>query len=80
MNKLQIFCVTDKPIKNLENLDLNLAGVTDNKFSEKDTKIYLEIRGKKYPANICGLPFYKKNYVKGENKWVTLNFQKSMNG
>ena len=35
MNKLQIFCVTDKPIKNLENLDLNLAGVTDNKFSEK---------------------------------------------
>jgi len=27
----------------------------------------LEVRGKKYPANICGLPFYKKSYVKGAN-------------
>jgi aminomethyltransferase len=27
----------------------------------------LEVRGKKYPANICGLPFYKKSYVKGVN-------------
>jgi len=43
-------------------------GYVDNKFSEKNTKIFLEIRGKKYPANICGLPFYKKNYVKGANK------------
>ena len=30
------------------------------------TKISLEVRGKKVPANICDLPFYKKNYVKGE--------------
>jgi aminomethyltransferase len=28
------------------------------------------VRGKKHPANICGLPFYKKSYVKGANKWV----------
>jgi aminomethyltransferase len=28
------------------------------------------VRGKKHPANICGLPFYKKSYVKGADKWV----------
>ena len=43
-------------------------GYIDDKFSKKDTKVYLEIRGKKYPANICGLPFYKKSYVKGVTK------------
>jgi len=35
--------------------------------SKKDTKIFLEVRGKKHPATICGLPFYKKSYVKGVN-------------
>ena len=43
-------------------------GYVENEFSKKDTKVFLEVRGKKYPANICGLPFYKKNYVKGVNK------------
>ncbi len=43
-------------------------GYVENKFSEKNTKVFLEVRGKKHPANICGLPFYKKNYVKGVNK------------
>ena len=42
-------------------------GFVDQVFSKKDTRILLEVRGKKYPANICGLPFYKKNYVKGVN-------------
>jgi len=42
-------------------------GFVDRKFSKKETKIFLEVRGKKYPANICGLPFYKKSYVKGAN-------------
>ena len=42
-------------------------GYVNDEFSKKDTKVYLEIRGKKYPANICGLPFYKKSYVKGAN-------------
>jgi aminomethyltransferase len=42
-------------------------GFIDQKFSKKDTRILLEVRGKKYPANICGLPFYKKSYVKGAN-------------
>jgi hypothetical protein len=40
----------------------------------------LEVRGRKHPANICALPFYKKNYVKGLNWWVRLNFQKNMSG
>ena len=42
-------------------------GYVDEEFSEIDTKILLEVRGKKYPANICKLPFYKKSYVKGAN-------------
>ena len=42
-------------------------GFVDQEFSKKETKILLEVRGKKYPANICGLPFYKKSYVKGVN-------------
>jgi len=43
-------------------------GYVENEFSKKDTKIFLEVRGKKHPASICGLPFYKKSYVKGANK------------
>ena len=42
-------------------------GYIENKFSKKNTKVFLEVRGKKHPANICGLPFYKKSYVKGAN-------------
>jgi len=42
-------------------------GFVDKNFSKKNTRILLEVRGKKYPANICGLPFYKKSYVKGAN-------------
>ena len=42
-------------------------GFVDQEFSKKETKVLLEVRGKKYPANICGLPFYKKSYVKGVN-------------
>ena len=41
-------------------------GYVKNNYSSLDTKIFLEVRGKKVPANICNLPFYKKNYVKGE--------------
>ena len=43
-------------------------GYVENQFSKKNTKVFLEVRGKKHPANICGLPFYKKSYVKGVNK------------
>ena len=39
-------------------------GYVENDYSSLDTKIFLEIRGKKVSANICKLPFYQKNYVK----------------
>jgi hypothetical protein len=39
-----------------------------NSFSKIDTKVFLEVRGKKYPAIISNLPFYKKSYVKGASK------------
>ena len=42
-------------------------GFVDQEFSKKETKVLLEVRGKKYPAIVCGLPFYKKSYVKGAN-------------
>ena len=42
-------------------------GYVQKEYSKKDTKIFLEVRGKKYPAKIYGLPFYKKSYVKGVN-------------
>ena len=45
-------------------------GYIDSEYSNKNSKIFLEIRGKKHPANICGLPFYKKSYVKGAAWWV----------
>ena len=35
MNSLNIFCVTDKPYKHLETLNLNLAGVGKRQFSRK---------------------------------------------
>ena len=41
-------------------------GYVENNYSPTNTKIFLEVRGKKIPANVCDLPFYKKNYVKGE--------------
>jgi len=43
-------------------------GYVENEFSKKNTKVFLEVRGKKYAANICSLPFYKKSYVKGVNQ------------
>ena len=41
-------------------------GYVSNLFSRSNTRVFLEVRGKKIPASICDLPFYKKNYVKGE--------------
>ena len=43
-------------------------GYIESSFSKVDTKIFLEVRGKKYPASISNLPFYKKSYVKGVNQ------------
>jgi len=33
-------------------------------FSKPGTKVFLEVRGKKYQAKISELPFYKKSYVR----------------
>ena len=41
--------------------------MSEVKFSKKNTKVLLEVRGKKYAASVCSLPFYKKSYVKGSN-------------
>jgi len=43
-------------------------GYVENSFSKINTKVFLEVRGKKYPAIITNLPFYKKSYVKGVSK------------
>ena len=41
-------------------------GYVENQYATLNTKLFLEVRGKNIPANVCNLPFYKKNYVKGE--------------
>ena len=41
-------------------------GYVENNYSSIDTKVFLEVRGKKVVANVCNLPFYKKNHIKGE--------------
>ena len=41
-------------------------GYVKSKYSEIGKSIKLEIRGKKYDGKISELPFYKKNYVKGD--------------
>ena len=41
-------------------------GYVENNYSSIDTKVFLEVRGKKILANVCNLPFYKKNHIKGE--------------
>ena len=43
-------------------------GYVENEFSKKNTKVFLEVRGKKHAASICSLPFYKKSYVKGASQ------------
>tara|TARA_B100000965_G_scaffold270987_1_gene229222 strand:+ start:57 stop:1160 length:1104 start_codon:yes stop_codon:yes gene_type:complete len=41
-------------------------GYVEKQYATLNTKLFLEVRGKKISANVCNLPFYKKNYVKGE--------------
>jgi len=41
-----------------------VIGYVDFDCSEVGTSVELEVRGKKYSAKICLLPFYKKNYAK----------------
>jgi aminomethyltransferase len=41
-----------------------VIGYVNFDCSEEGTSVELEVRGKKYPAKICLLPFYKKSYAK----------------
>ena len=71
--KTKIFDQNDKLIGNITSGTFGPSvqgpiamGYVINDYSSSNTKVYLEVRGKKIPANVCDLPFYKKNYVKGE--------------
>ena len=73
-NKLKIYCVTDKVLKNLENTNLKLVGVGKEKFSE----IYLDCSKKKniffkekYYSELTFHYWYWKNLLQLEDKeWV----------
>ena len=72
--KTKIFNEAEKPIGEVTSGTFGPSvngpiamGYIDKEFSKIDTKILLEVRGKKHSASICGLPFYKKSYVKGVN-------------
>ena len=54
-------------------------GYISNSHSKKDTKVYLEVRGKKVPANVCDLPFYKK-LCERRSQCLIQNFPKNTNG
>jgi aminomethyltransferase len=41
-----------------------VMGYVNFNYSEVGTSVELEVRGKKYPAKICLLPFYQKSYAK----------------
>jgi aminomethyltransferase len=41
-----------------------VMGYVNFDCSEVGTSVELEVRGKKYPAQVCLLPFYKKSYAK----------------
>jgi len=41
-----------------------VMGYVNFNCSEVGTSVELEVRGKKYPAKICLLPFYQKSYAK----------------
>ena len=67
----KIFSVTDEEIGSVTSgtfgpsVNSSIAmGYVKLSFSKPGTKIMLQVRGKKYEANISELPFYKKNYVR----------------
>ena len=67
----KIFSVTDEEIGSVTSgtfgpsVNSSIAmGYVKLNFSKPGTKIMLQVRGKKYEANISELPFYKKNYVR----------------
>ena len=53
----------DKKIKSIKNEILMI----EKKVEKESFKIFLDVRGKKIPASIIGLPFIPHNYFKKAN-------------
>ena len=74
MNNLNIFCVTDKPIKHLEDLDINLVGVGERQFNQKYITCLSGKNIQKKERHYSELTFhywYWKNILPVEkNHWV----------
>ena len=72
--KIKLFCVTDKPLKNLENTNLILAGVGKNNFDKKyidcSTKINI-FNKEEYYSELTFHYWYWKNLLRTEDhKWI----------
>ena len=59
----EIGCITSGTFGPSVNGPIAMGYVKLN-FSQPETKVLLEVRGKKYEAKISELPFYKKSYVR----------------
>ena len=74
MNKIDMYCVTDKDLPFLHNLPYNLAGVGKSNFSEKylrsDTKKNIFIKEKYYSELTFHYWFWKNLLNISENKWI----------
>ena len=72
--KIKLFCVTDKPLKNLENTNLILAGVGKNNFDKKyidpSTKINI-FNKEEYYSELTFHYWYWKNLLRTEDhEWI----------
>ena len=72
--KLKLYCVTNKPLPDLENTELKFAGVGKNKFSTKyiDTSTDINIFDKEeYYSELTFHYWYWKNLLNSENcEWI----------
>tara|TARA_B100001540_G_scaffold257085_1_gene234710 strand:- start:3264 stop:4061 length:798 start_codon:yes stop_codon:yes gene_type:complete len=73
-NNLKLYCVTNKPLPDLEKTNLKLAGVGKDKFSNKyiDTSVNINIFHKEeYYSELTFHYWYWKNLLSKENyEWV----------
>ena len=74
MEKLKIYCVTDKVLNNLENTNLILAGVGRDKFPSNylicNTKDNIFFKEKYYSELTFHYWFWKNMLDKNENNWI----------
>ena len=73
-NNLKIYCVTDKPLKKLENSNLNLAGVGKNFFSDRyissDEKININSKERHYSELTFHYWFWKNLLENEKSEWI----------